>query len=120
MKNYLKIVRIDESSMKPKYRQVMDAIVYGVETEQISDGDHLPSIHDFCVALEVSKKVIEKAYNELKAMGLISSYQGKGHYINQQKTDNVYDMRLPYTPNNDKVGIYRPLLLEPLLNARNS
>ena len=88
MKNYLKIVRIDAKSMKPKYRQVIDAIIYGVETEQICDGDHLPSIHDFCVALDVSKNVIEKAYNELKVLGFISSYQGKGHFVQRVKAQH--------------------------------
>ena len=81
MKNYLKIVKIDDASMKPKYRQLADAILKGVESNLIVNGDNLPSIHDFCVALDVSKHTIEKAYNTLKKQGIVGSYRGKGYFI---------------------------------------
>jgi DNA-binding transcriptional regulator YhcF (GntR family) len=81
MKNYLKIVHIDENSLIPKYQQVVSAIVTGVEQEMIINGDILPSIHDFCVALDVSKNTIEKAYNTLKKKGIVSSYRGKGYFV---------------------------------------
>jgi DNA-binding transcriptional regulator YhcF (GntR family) len=85
MKNYLKIVHIDENSLVPKYQQVAVAIIKGVESEIIIDGDILPSIHDFCVALDVSKNTIEKAYNTLKKQGIVASYQGKGYFVCLQK-----------------------------------
>lgn len=81
MKNYLKVVTIDDSSLKPKYRQLADAITEGVEAKLILDGDILPSIHDFCVALDLSKNTIEKAYNLLKKQGTVSSYRGKGYFV---------------------------------------
>jgi DNA-binding transcriptional regulator YhcF (GntR family) len=85
MKNYLKIVQIDNDSMKPKYLQLVDAIANGVQTEVLVDGDNLPSIHDFCVALEVSKTTIQKAYTILKNRGIIGCYHGKGHFIFHQR-----------------------------------
>jgi DNA-binding transcriptional regulator YhcF (GntR family) len=84
MKNYLKIVRIDEDSVKPKYLQLADAIAQGVKEDLIINGDVLPSIHDFCVALDVSKNTIEKAYNTLKKQGIVASYRGKGYFIYKQ------------------------------------
>ena len=81
MKNYLKIVKIDNDSLKPKYKQLAEAIVNGVETELIVNGDILPSIHDFSVALDVSKNTIEKAYNALKKQGVVCSYRGKGFFV---------------------------------------
>lgn len=81
MKNYLKIVRINNDSLKPKYLQLADAITEGIAMELIAEGDELPSIHDFCVALDVSKNTIEKAYNTLKKKGLVGSYRGKGYFI---------------------------------------
>jgi len=85
MKNYLKIVKIDSDSVKPKYLQLVDAISEGLAAEKIVDGDVLPSIHDFCVALDVSKNTVEKAYNTLKKQGIVSSYKGKGFFIMQVK-----------------------------------
>jgi DNA-binding transcriptional regulator YhcF (GntR family) len=81
MKNYLKIVKIDQDSLVPKYRQLATAIQQGVEAELIVTGDVLPSIHDFCVALDVSKNTVEKAYNKLKKEGIVASYKGKGYFI---------------------------------------
>jgi DNA-binding transcriptional regulator YhcF (GntR family) len=81
MKNYLKIVKIDQDSPVPKYHQLAAAIQQGVEQEVIVNGDLLPSIHDFCVALDVSKNTVEKAYNKLKKEGLVASYKGKGFFI---------------------------------------
>jgi len=83
--NYLKLVAIDENSMIPPYRQLADAIMKSVEDEVIVDGHNLPFIHDFCVALDVSKNTIEKAFNSLKRDGFISSYPGKGYFIFRTK-----------------------------------
>jgi len=85
MKNYLKIIHIDEDSLVPKYQQLVTAILKGVESQSIVDGDVLPSIHDFCVALDVSKNTIEKAYNILKKQGVVSAYKGKGFYVSAPK-----------------------------------
>jgi DNA-binding transcriptional regulator YhcF (GntR family) len=85
MKNYLKIVKIDNESLKPKYIQLAEAITEGVDAELIVNGDILPSIHDFCVALDVSKNTIEKAYNTLKKQGIVASYRGKGYFIFKDK-----------------------------------
>jgi len=85
MKNYLKIVKIDGDLMTPKYKQLADAILKGVKEETILDGENLPSLHDFSIALDVSKNTIEKAYNTLKKHGVVSSYKGKGYFILTEK-----------------------------------
>ena len=85
MKNYLKIVKIDGDLMVPKYKQLADAILQGVKEDLIVEGENLPSLHDFSIALDVSKKTIEKAYNTLKKSGVVSSYKGKGYFIMQNK-----------------------------------
>ena len=66
MKNYLKIVKIDEHSITPKYLQLINSILKGIEDGRIEKNDILPSINDFSVALDTSRNTIERAYNELK------------------------------------------------------
>jgi hypothetical protein len=39
MKNFLKIVRIDEYSVTPKYLQVVNSILSGIEAGKIEKGD---------------------------------------------------------------------------------
>ncbi|WPV01967.1 GntR family transcriptional regulator [Mucilaginibacter sp. cycad4] len=81
MKNYLKIVKIDENSITPKYLQLINSILSGVESGKIAEGDILPSVYDFSIALETSRNTIERAYKELKKLNVVKSITGKGYFI---------------------------------------
>jgi len=81
MKNYLKIIHIDEYSITPKYLQISNSILRGIEEKKIDKDDILPSINDLSIALEVSRNTIERAYKELKRYNVIKSIAGKGYFI---------------------------------------
>ncbi|WP_183561590.1 substrate-binding domain-containing protein [Mucilaginibacter sp. SP1R1] len=81
MKNYLKIVDIDENSVTPKYLQLINSIIRGIESGKIEKDDILPSIYDFSIALETSRNTIERAYKELKKMNIVQSITGKWYFI---------------------------------------
>lgn len=81
MKNYLKIINIDEYSITPKYLQISNSILRGIEEKKIDKDDILPSINDLSIALEVSRNTIERAYKELKRYNVIKSIAGKGYFI---------------------------------------
>ena len=81
MKNYLKIIKIDEYSITPKYLQISNSILRGIEDKKIEKDDILPSINDLSIALEASRNTIERAYKELKKYNVIKSVAGKGYFI---------------------------------------
>jgi DNA-binding transcriptional regulator YhcF (GntR family) len=81
MKNYLKIIKIDEYSITPKYLQISNSILRGIEDQKIEKDDILPSINDLSIALEVSRNTIERAYKELRRYNVIKSVAGKGYFI---------------------------------------
>jgi DNA-binding transcriptional regulator YhcF (GntR family) len=81
MKNYLKILKIDEYSITPKYLQICNSILRGIEDGKIEKDDILPSINDLSTALEISRNTIERAYKELKKYNVIKSVTGKGYFI---------------------------------------
>ncbi len=81
MKNYLKILSIDEYSITPKYLQLSNAIIRGIESGDIVKDDMLPSINDLSFALDTSRNTIERVYKELKDKGIVSSVPGKGFFI---------------------------------------
>lgn len=81
MNNIIKFVRIDEHSITPKYRQLTNSVLQGIQSGQIKKNDLLPSINEFSCALETARSTIERAYNELKRLGLVSSVAGKGFFI---------------------------------------
>jgi len=83
MENYLKIVRIDESSITPKYIQLINSILYGLQSGEIEKGKILPSINEFSCTLGTARNTVEKAYKELKKMDIIRSIPGKGYFVIQ-------------------------------------
>jgi len=85
MNNFLKNVKINEHSLRPKYRQLADAILDGLESGTIHKDDILPSLHSFCTTLDISKNSVEKAYNTLKHQGIVGSIPGKGYYVAKDK-----------------------------------
>lgn len=78
----LSLIHIDEYSSTPKYRQIADSILEGIRTEQIAQGDTLPSINEVSFEFFVSRITVEKGYSYLKSKGIIDSIRGKGFFIN--------------------------------------
>nr|WP_067058548.1 GntR family transcriptional regulator [Mucilaginibacter sp. L294] len=81
MKNYLKLIKLDEYSATPKYLQIYNAIIQAIESKLIEKDEMLPSINDLSIGLEVSRNTIERSYKELKKFGVISSVNGKGYFV---------------------------------------
>src|SRR5688572_15886806 len=81
MKNYLSRFNIDEYSITPKYVQLINSILQGMQSGQIKKGATLPSINELSLILETPRNTVERAYKELKKMGLAQSIAGKGYFI---------------------------------------
>lgn len=79
----MNIVRIDNCPTTPKYLQLINAILQGIQSGEIKKNDLLPSINEFSCALVTARSTIERAYSELKRMGLAKSVAGKGFFIVQ-------------------------------------
>jgi DNA-binding transcriptional regulator YhcF (GntR family) len=79
-------IRINDYSNTPKYQQIYNSIVEGIENRDILPGDKLPSIHEVCAEFDVAKGTVERAYELLKDKEIIGAVKGKGFYINYTKT----------------------------------
>lgn len=79
-------IKINDYSNTPKYQQIYNSIVEGIENRDILPGDKLPSIHELCAEFDVSKGTIERAYELLKEKEIIGAVKGKGFYINYTPT----------------------------------
>lgn len=78
-------ITVNDFSRTPKYQQIVNAIISGIEYNSMAPGEKLPSIYELCTQLEVSKRTVERAYDLLKEQEIIESVQGKGYYINHNK-----------------------------------
>jgi hypothetical protein len=77
----LKWIYIDEFSSTPKYRQLANSIIQGIQTGKIKEGDTLPSINELSFEHYISRITVEKGYNYLKTLGIVESIRGKGFFI---------------------------------------
>lgn len=89
----LHLINITENSKIPKYMQIINAIHYAVDNNEVMLDDKLPSINDLLIEFDISRDTIVRAYDKLKKMELIDSVPGKGYYIKkngQQPKEKVF------------------------------
>ncbi|HTQ66814.1 MAG TPA: GntR family transcriptional regulator [Puia sp.] len=79
--NIYRLIAIDEHSVTPKYRQVIDSILKAIEEGRIGRDYLLPSINDLSYELEISRDTGTRVYRDLKNMGIVNSVPGKGYFI---------------------------------------
>lgn len=75
------LIQINENQSVSKYKQIVNAIIKGIDDGKFVKGDRLPSINSICNRRNLSRDTVMMAYNELKAKGVLSSLPGKGYYI---------------------------------------
>lgn len=76
----MKII-ISNSSSIPIYEQIKNAIINQILTNELVEGEVLPSIRNLAQDIKISVMTIKKAYDELEKEGYIKSQQGKGTFV---------------------------------------
>ena len=78
-----KIAVINSKSSQPKYRQLVQSVINGIEKGSFAKGQQLPSINKFATANNIAKETVTKAYSELRELGIIIAQHGKGFYVSK-------------------------------------
>ncbi len=74
-------ITIDEFSSTPKYQQLANSILTGIQKNLFKKGDIMPSINEISFEFDISRMTVEKGYNHLKSIGVLDSVPGKGYFI---------------------------------------
>lgn len=82
-------VIISNSSSMPIYEQIKNQIISQIMSEELKEGDTIPSIRNLAQDIKISVMTIKKAYDELENEGYINSVQGKGTYIAPKNTELI-------------------------------
>lgn len=82
----MKII-ISNSSSTPIYEQIKNQIINQIMSEELKEGDSIPSIRVLANDIKISVMTIKKAYDELENEGYIQSVQGKGTFVAQKNTE---------------------------------
>ena len=86
------LISVNDYSSTPKYLQLYNSILDGIESGSIKKGDLLPSINELSFQLEISRDTAEKGYRALKQKGVLGSVPGKGYFI--ENTDFTKPTRI--------------------------
>lgn len=108
---FLNSIEISDFSATPKYQQLVDSIIEGIQNKQFSVGDALPSINEVSMCLEVSRDTVEKAYKQLKNFGVIFSTPGKGYFV--AKNDVVKKLKIAIFLN--KLSAHKKIVYDALV-----
>jgi len=85
---------IRNSSNLPIYEQIKEQIKKSILSDEMNEGDMLPSIRQLARDLKISVITTTRAYTELEAEGYIISVQGKGSYVAPKDSSLVQEQLL--------------------------
>ena len=83
------MINFDPKSSKPKYQQLIDGIIDGINSGILEHGKLLPSINKVANDFNMARMTVTKAYDDLREKGLISAHHGKGFYVSSTNTKNA-------------------------------
>src|SRR5438128_7568357 len=78
-------LRLDGASGVPVYRQLIDQILTAIASGKLAAGEQLPTVRQVAVDLAINPNTVMRAYRELEIRGILSTQQGTGTFITEQK-----------------------------------
>jgi GntR family transcriptional regulator len=65
----------------PIYRQLMRQVTDAVAAGRLAPGEQLPSHRELSEQLVIAPLTVKKAYDELEALGYVTSQRGRGTFV---------------------------------------
>ena len=89
------IVEIDFNSEEALYIQIINQIIIGIATDQIREGDTLPSVRQLADNIGINMHTVNKAYSVLKQEGFLRVDRRRGAVIalDTDKMRTISEMR---------------------------
>lgn len=69
----------------PIYIQIMDYIKKQIITQELREGDKLPSVRELSTKLKVNPNTIQRSYQELEREDLVFTQRGMGTFVTEDK-----------------------------------
>jgi len=87
-------ILLDHHSGEPIYRQIVEAIKYGVAANRLAPNTQLPSIRALAEELRINPRTVVKAYEELEHARVVIMRHGQGVFVVNQSSTPVSVRRL--------------------------
>ena len=85
---------ITNSSGIPIFEQIENAIKEAIFSNELKEGEMLPSVRSLANELKISFLTVKRAYDELEKAGFIKTVQGKGSYVFPKNLDLIKEEKL--------------------------
>jgi len=84
------LIHINTCAQTPLYEQLRDQIIIGIASNQLRQGESLPSVRSLAADLGINFHTVNKAYSMLFDEGYIIMDRRKGGIISQPKDNDEY------------------------------
>ncbi len=75
------------------YLQIADMLCENILRKRWREGERIPSIREFAMAMEVNPNTVLRAYNYLQAGGVIHNKRGIGYFVQPGARDRVLKLK---------------------------
>lgn len=91
------LFRIDPAADEPLYAQLASQVRAAAVRGELTDGERLPSARDLAASLDVNLHTVLRAYQDLRAEGLVELRRGRGAVVTAGAVRDI-------TPLQDAIG----------------
>lgn len=81
------LIQVKEEDATPVYRQVINQVRHQVATGVLKPGERLPSVRELARFLDINVNTVQKAYQGLKQMGIITIRPARGAIVSTKALD---------------------------------
>jgi GntR family transcriptional regulator len=85
---------ISNSNPLPIYEQIMQQIKRQIMSDELVEGDPLPSIRKLAQELQISVITTKRAYEELEREGFLDTVGGKGTFVAAQNKELMREKKM--------------------------
>jgi len=78
---------LDPGDERPLSSQIVDRIWLDVISGAIETGQRLPTVRQLAIDLGINPKIIDRAYQQLEGLGVVSTRPGQGSYVSLNVPD---------------------------------
>ena len=84
---------LDVRSRKPIYEQLVEKLKQLIINDVLKEDEKLPSVRELAQQLTINPNTIQKAYRELKSLGLVAIRPGRGAMVSPRATEVLGSQR---------------------------
>lgn len=95
----------------PKVQQIVEAFARAIEQGELAAGSKLPSVRELGEQLGVGKFTVNEALDRLRGQHLLTSRQGRGHFVAQRQAQPSSSNWVDLLPQDLLSVLRRPMLI---------